>query len=379
VKILTLCYEYPPLGGGAGRAAKSVAEALAARGHDVRFQTGGMPHLAKRERINGVEVYRTASLRRREEACSVPEMGLWILTNFLPTLRHLRMWQPDVMHVHLAVPTGALACAANFCTGVPYVLTVHLGDVPGAVPEQTSKLFRIFGPFIRPIWKRAARISAVSEFVRDLAVVAYGRPVLRIPNAIALPPPTTMAPRLGKPPQLVASGRFNPQKNFVLLMEAVAQLADLDWQLTIIGDGDEMPAVRAAVARHALKTRVNLPGWCDAAQVESLLDAADVFLMPSSVEGLSVAALEALKHGLAIVGSDIGGLRDVIDHGLNGLRVPPNDSAALAAQLRALLARPAIILQMKAASREKAREFDRETIAAQYEQLLLDAARRVPR
>jgi glycosyltransferase involved in cell wall biosynthesis len=367
------------LGGGAGRAAKSIAEALAARGHEMRFQTGGMPHLPKRERIGGVEVYRTASFRRREEACSVAEMGLWILTNFLPTLRHLRTWQPDVMHVHLAVPTGALACAANLFTGVPYVLTVHLGDVPGAVPEQTGKLFRVFGPFIRPIWKRAAGISAVSEFVRELAVAAYGRPVLRIPNAIELPPQATAAPRLGQPPQLVASGRFNPQKNFVLLIDALALLADLDWRLTIIGDGDEMPAVRSAIARHKLEDRVNLPGWCKAARVESILADADIFLMPSSVEGLSVAALEALKHGLAIVGSDIGGLRDVIDADVNGLRVPPNDSRALATQLRALLVEPATILRMKDASRQKAREFDRETIAAQYEQLLLDAAQRGPR
>jgi glycosyltransferase involved in cell wall biosynthesis len=283
------------------------------------------------------------------------------------------------MHVHLAVPTGALACAANFFTRVPYVLTVHLGDVPGAVPEQTSKLFRVFGPFIRPIWKRAAGISAVSEFVRELAVAAYGRPVLRIPNAIDLPPQATTPPRLGQPPQLVASGRFNPQKNFVLLIDALAQIADLDWRLTIVGDGDEMPAVRSTIARHKLEHRVNLPGWCDAARVESILAAADIFLMPSSVEGLSVAALEALKHGLAIVGSDIGGLRDVIDDGGNGLRVPVGDPHVLAARLRALLAEPATILRMKAASREKAREFDREMIAAQYEQLLLDAAQRGPR
>jgi glycosyltransferase involved in cell wall biosynthesis len=379
VKILTLCYEYPPLGGGAGRAAKSIAEALAARGHDMRFQTGGMPHLAKHERINDLEVYRTSSFRRREEACSVPEMGLWILMNFAPTLRHLRTWRPDVMHVHLAVPTGALACAANVCTGVPYVLTVHLGDVPGAVPEQTAMLYRVFGPFIRPIWKRAAAISAVSEFVRELAVAAYRQPVQRIPNAIDLPPHTAAPPHVGQPPQLVASGRFNPQKNFVLLIEALAQLADLDWQLTIIGDGDEMLAVRAAITRHGLEHRVNLPGWCEIERVASILADADIFLMPSSVEGLSVAALEALKHGLAIVGSDIGGLRDVIDHGVNGLRVKPNDSAVLANEVRILLAEPATILRMKHASREKAREFDREKIAAQYEQLLLDAAQRRPR
>jgi hypothetical protein len=86
-------------------------------------------------------------------------MGLWILTNLPADAPASATWRPDVMHVHLAVPTGALA-ARRTVHGVPYVLTVHLGDVPGAVPEQTGKLFRVFGPFIRPIWKRAAAISA---------------------------------------------------------------------------------------------------------------------------------------------------------------------------------------------------------------------------
>jgi glycosyltransferase involved in cell wall biosynthesis len=379
VKILTLCYEYPPLGGGAGRAAKSLAEELATRGHEVRFQTGGMPHLPKFERIGGVEIYRTESFRRREEACSVPEMGLWVFTNFLPTLRHLRTWRPDVIHAHLAVPTGAVACAASYLSRVPYVITAHLGDVPDAVPEQTDRFFRLLNPFIRPIWKRAAAISAVSEFVRQLAERAYGCPVTKIFNALDLRVSTNEPLQVGQPMRLLSVGRFNPQKNFVFLVETLAKLTDLEWQLTIIGDGAEMPGVRAAVARHHLQNRVALPGWQASAEVEATLADADLFLMPSSVEGLSVAALEALKHGLAVIGSDIGGLWDVIDDGVNGWRFPPGDGPAFAAKLRALLIDPPTVLRMKAASREKARAFDRETITTQYEQLLLDAARRFPR
>lgn len=370
MKILTLCYEYPPLGGGAGRVAKSIAEGLAARGHEVRFQTGGMPHLPKHERIGGVDVYRTNSFRQREEACSVFEMGLFVLTSFLPTLRHLRTWKPDVMHVHLAVPTGALAFAAHGCTGVPYVITAHLGDVPGALPEQTDHLFRRLGPFIRPIWKNAARISAVSEFVRQLAQRAYGREITTIFNAVDLQNVPTRPIRVGQPLHFISVGRFNPQKNFVFLIETLATVADLDWRLTIVGDGAEMEAVRAAVARHRLEKRVSLPGWRDAAEVETLLADAEVFLMPSTVEGLSVAAIEALKHGLALIGSDIGGLQDIIDDGVNGLRFPVGDSAKFAASLRALLGDPATVLRMKNASRVKVRQFDREQIAADYERLL---------
>ncbi len=374
MKILTLCYEYPPLGGGAGRAAKSIAEGLAARGHEVRFQTGGMPHLPKCERIGGVEVYRTNSFRKREEACSVFEMGLFVMTSFLPTLRHLRSWKPDVIHVHLAVPTGALAFAASRISGVPYAITAHLGDVPGAVPEQTDHLFRRLGPFIRPIWKNAARISAVSEFVRQLAGRAYAREITTIFNPIDLTNFPTSQIQVGTPVRLISVGRFNPQKNFPFLIETLATIADLDWRLTIVGDGAEMDAVCAAVARHGLENRVSLPGWRDAAEVETLLASADIFLMPSSVEGLSLAAIEALKHGLALIGSDIGGLLDVIDEGKNGLRFPVNDRARFAECLRTLLGNPAAILRMKNVSREKVRQFDRGKIVAQYEEFLCAAS-----
>ena len=375
MKILTLCYEYPPLGGGAGRVAKSIAEGLAARGHDVRFQTGGMPHLPKFERVNGVDVHRTNSFRKREEACSVFEMGLFVLTSFLPTLRHVRTWKPDVIHAHLAVPTGALAFAAHRVSGVPYVITAHLGDVPGALPEQTDRMFRVLNPLIRPIWKHAAAISAVSEFVRRLADAAYGCSSVRIHNPIDLRGGTDATPRVGSPLHFVSVGRFNPQKNFVLLAETLAQLGDLDWRLTMIGDGAEMPAVKSALARGGIASRVSLPGWIAAPRVEAILRDADVFLIPSSAEGLPMAALEALKHGLVIVGSDIGGLWDVIDDGANGLRVPPNDRTALAERLRALLTDPATVLRMKTTSREKAREFDRENIVTEYAQLLEKVAK----
>lgn len=378
MKILTLCYEYPPLGGGAGRAAKSVAEALASRGHDVRFLTGGMPHLPKLETIGGVPVRRIRSMRRREEVCSVFEMGLFLLASFVPALRLVQDWRPDVIHAHLAVPTGALAFAVSRLTGVPYVITAHLGDVPGAVPEQTARLFQCLNPFIWPIWNGAARISAVSGFVSQLATRAYGREVVTILNPIDLRT-TTGEPRVGQPLHFVSAGRFNPQKNFVFLVETLALLAANDWRLTIIGDGVEMPAVRDAVARHGLGERVALPGWRDAAEVAETLANADVFLMPSLVEGLPVAALEALRHGLAIVASEIPGLRDVIDENGNGFRFPPGHREQFAEKIRALIDDPALVLRMKSASREKAREFDCEKIAAQYEQLLLDAARLGPR
>ncbi|MDB6151610.1 MAG: hypothetical protein JWL90_63 [Chthoniobacteraceae bacterium] len=375
MRILVLCYEYPPLGGGGGRAAKSVAEELARRGHEVRVQTAGMRHLPPREVIEGVEVFRRESFRRREESCSVAEMALYLITSFLPTLGHLRSWRPDVIHAHFAVPTGALALAAHILSGVPYVLTVQLGDVPGGVPEQTDKLFRWLNPFITPIWKRAAAITVVSEFVKRLAIEAYGLPVRRIPNGIALE--ATLPPLVPErqPIRLLSVGRFNPQKNYPFLIDALARVADLkNWRLTMIGDGAEMPAVKGRIAAHGLEDRIELLGWLGAGDVQSQMDGSEVFLMPSLSEGLSVAAVEALKSGLAILGSEIGGLTDLVDQGGNGFLVPVNDLDAYAGKLRLLLTNEPLLFQCRSASRTKVHEFDLKEIGAQYEETLRAAA-----
>jgi glycosyltransferase involved in cell wall biosynthesis len=377
MKILVLCYEYPPIGGGGGRVAKSVAEKLSQRGHDVHVQTAGMPHLPKLERVNGVIVHRAPSFRRREDRCTVPEMALFLVTGFLPTLRHLREWRPDVIHAHFAVPTGALAFAISFFARVPYVLTVHLGDVPGGFPDQTDQLFRIVKPLTVPIWRRAAAVSAVSGHVRELAVKAYGMPVKTILNGIEIPSTLPAPSRSHTPRRILFVGRFVSQKNVLVIIEALARLRELDWHATLIGDGPLMPEVRGRVRAHGFDQRVTVPGWQESAAVECAMIESDIFLIPSSAEGLPVAAIQALRHGLAIIGTDIGGLREVIDPERNGFVVPVGDADALAAKLRVLLEDEPILLAMKGASRKRANLFDLDAIAMQYENLLRTAVERV--
>ena len=87
VKILLLCYEYPPVGGGGGRVAAQVAARLASRGHQVRAVTAGMRHLPRSEVRENVEILRPPSFRRREDTCTVYEKALYILTNVWTAVR----------------------------------------------------------------------------------------------------------------------------------------------------------------------------------------------------------------------------------------------------------------------------------------------------
>ena len=378
MKILVLCYEYPPLGGGGGRVAQSIATEMVKRGHAVRVQTAALGWRSARETAGGVEIFRTASGRRAPDTCRVHEMAAYCATSFFPTLRHIRAWKPDVIHAHFAMPTGMLAWAVHRLTGVPYVLTAHLGDVPGGVPEQTDTLFKIIGPVARQVWARAAAATAVSSFVQELAERAYGRAVERILNGIDLGDEggRQAVSGIGEPPHFVFVGRFSEQKQPRVFTEALARLRAQPWRATMIGDGPHRPAVEESIARHDLAGRVHLTGWLAADEVQRVLAKADALVMPSLSEGLPVAAIEALKHGLAIVASDIPGVRDVLADAVNGSTFPIRDASALADRLGALLGNPVTLLTMKRASWEKARAFDLTRIAGEYERILSGAAGR---
>lgn len=375
MRILTLCYEYPPIGGGGGRVAQAVAEGLVERGHEVRVQTAALGVRSTHETSRGVAIRRTATGRRRADTCAVYEMGLYVAASLLPVLVQCRDWQPQVLHAHFAMPTGLLAYAVHRLTGIPYVLTAHLGDVPGGVPEQTDRLFRWIAPLARRVWSSAAAATAVSGFVQELAEQSYHRPVSRIVNGIDLagrPPIESLA--IGPPRRLLFLGRFNPQKNAPLLIDALAQLDSPAWQLTMIGAGPDLPEVRARIERHGLQSRVHLAGWQSSAEVARALAQSDILCLPSSSEGMPVAAVEALKFGLAIAASDIPGVRDVVSPGENGLTAPAGDACAYTNVLRAMM-RPDPLLAMRRASWRKAEQFTLKGSVGEYERVLSTASR----
>jgi glycosyltransferase involved in cell wall biosynthesis len=106
-------------------------------------------------------------------------------------------------------------------------------------------------------------------------------------------------------------------------------------RLWLVGDGPQRSELIQRVADANLRFNVLLPGSFD--DIESILHAADVFVLPSLHEGLSVSLLEAMSAGVPVIASDIPGNREVIEHDRNGLLFPTRDTDTLAEQLALLL------------------------------------------
>jgi glycosyltransferase involved in cell wall biosynthesis len=374
MKILVLIHEFPPVGGGGGRAAQDICRGLVNRGHEIKVLTAHYKGLPKEEYIDGIRVLRLPSLRREAFRADLIAMMGFVLSGFLAGYRYIKNWRPDVIHVHFAVPAGALAWMLSKLTDLPYVMTVHLGDVPGGVPEKTGRWFQWVLPFTYPIWRDANQVIAVSEFTRQLALKHYQREIEVIPNGVNLDQLRPANITVNEPPRIVFAGRFMPQKNPLQIVRTLSELKDLSWDCLMLGDGPLMPDVQQMIEERGLQERFALPGWVAPEVVLDWFEKSDILFMPSLSEGLPVVGVQALATGLAFVVSNIGGFADLVDGGRNGFLIDVNQPSEYATMLRQLLSHQDTLQQFRKSSLQKALQFDINRIVEQYEQIFRKVA-----
>ena len=372
MRILTLIYEFPPIGGGGGRAAYDICKGLAGIGNEVTVLTAHMKNLPFEEHKDGIRVVRISSLRRETFGASFLTMLAYVLAGLWAGLRLISLNRPDIIHAHFAVPSGALAWLLSVLTGIPYILTAHLGDVPGGVPEKTGKWFRWIEPLTHPIWKRAKKVIAVSEHTRKLALQHYPVKVQVVPNGADVKHLAPSKIKVNTPPRLVFAGRFVSQKNPFAIIQTFSQLKDLDWTCTMLGDGPLFEEVKREIEKAGMGERFDLPGWVTPDTVLEHFSKSDILFMPSLSEGLPVVGVQALATGLAIVASEIGGFLDLVDSEKNGYLIHVQDIPAFSMALRKMISNPKFLLQFREASLAKSHEFDIQKVVNQYQSILQD-------
>lgn len=259
----------------------------------------------------------------------------YLLATFAATFTTMRRLRPDVVHAHWWFPSGLAAVLAGMVLRIPVVVSVLGTDL-------TLATMPVLGPLGRWVLGRAAVAAATSRSAAAQVQAVFGRDavVLGVPVTVAAEPDVYVPPPAGTPLQLVAAGRFVQEKGFDVLLDAVAICRDrgADVRLKLIGAGPLEAELRARAG-----DGVHIQPFGERRVLHEAVLAADALVMPSRREGYGMMAAEAAMLGRCVVASAVGGLREIVEPGRNGLLVPAEDPNALADAILTLPLEVAIV------------------------------------
>ena len=358
--------------GGSGIVATELGKALASRGHQVHVISTETPFRFG-EFHEGLAFHQV--LTPTYPLFREPQYLLSLSNKIVQVARELRL---DIIHAHYAVPhaTAAFLCqqvlgADGSGTAPRVVTTLHGTDITlvGSDPSYSEIVaFSI---------EQSDGVTAVSESLRNSTYAELGikREIAVIPNfldcgvhhRIRVPDLRTRLSGDRDTKVIIHISNFRPVKR----VDAVVQIFDrirqqVPARLLLVGDGPELATAHRVARELGVSHLVRSLGAQE--EVLSLLSASDVFILPSAQESFGLAALEAMACEVPVVASRVGGLPEVIQHGVTGYLHPPQDLDAMAASAIALLQDPDHRREVGQAACRRVREhFCAERVVPMYE------------
>ncbi|MCK9488372.1 MAG: glycosyltransferase [Xanthomonadales bacterium] len=396
LRVLHLGKHLPPHPGGMERFVDELMPALS----DCGIASAALVH---------ADAGRRRSRVHRQATGLVVRAGVWARMAFTPISpawpcwlsRLLARWRPQVLHLHLPNPSAFWALLSPSARRLPWLVHWH-ADVPEDALDWRLRLFyRLYQPLERAVLRRAAVIVATSQAYAgsSKALATFAGKVRVVP--LGLPDrAATGQPLAGLWPEtcrlrVLFVGRFSYYKGLNNLVEALSDLPDV--AAVLVGDGDQLPALKARIEILGLAQRIRLAGRLDDEELARAYAAADVLCLPSieRSEAFGLVLLEAMRAGVATIattvpgsgmaevvggiaqgvnakpppaalsGEDEGETRpgsasgqetDAIGEDAAGLLVPPGDVAALRQALARLRDDPALRQRLARQGRERFRQ-----------------------
>jgi glycosyltransferase involved in cell wall biosynthesis len=316
--------------GGASLHVSDLARRLTDDGHVVRIFVGG---------TQDMEVPRRLAAKDLDFQC-IPEMGRAISPGReLKALRALRskirQFSPHLVSTHAskAGVLGRLACAGM---GLPVIYSPHCWSFAEGFPNASVYLWveRCLAPL-------ATRIITVCEQERQFGLsrgVGTSAKTICIHNGVTEIYGNSNGHddrAADHAPRILMVARFEEQKDQELLLLSLGDNRDLDWHLTLVGNGPRKEACEEVARNCGIASRVEFAGYSDS--VEAYLERADLFTLITHWEGFPRSILEAMRAGLPVIVSDVGGCSEAVSDGATGRVVRHGDRKHLTGTLRELL------------------------------------------
>jgi N-acetyl-alpha-D-glucosaminyl L-malate synthase BshA len=364
MRIGITCY---PTYGGSGVVATELGQELAARGHDIHFISYAPPI-----RMNAADPH----IHFHEvEVTSYPLFDHPPYTLALATemLEVFEAESLDILHVHYAIPHSVSAMLARSMAAprrLPFVTTLHGTDIT-LVGSNRSYL-----PITKFSIEKSDGVTAISDYLLKQTIKEFDikRPIEVIPNFVNCDLYTRTPNEAQRAkwapngePIIMHLSNFRPVKRITDAIEIFAIVrAKMPAKLVLIGDGPDRGAAEYLVRKKRLQKDVFFLGKQDA--VYEKLSSADLFLLPSQLESFGLAALEAMACEVPVVATNVGGIPEVVTHGVDGFLVEPGDVKAAGQYALDILSRADRGHEMGQLARKNAKaRFCANDVIPQYE------------
>lgn len=371
-----LSWEYPPrIIGGLARHVEGISRSLAALGHEVHVVTLDFPGTQADEQLESLYIHRVTV------DVPAPTFHTWVLLFnhfFEKRVGQLakEFGKPDMIHIHdwLTVSAGV---ASKQLLRAPLVMTFHSTESSrsSSSPSPESSMvegLEWWGSF------EATRVIAVSGWMRSEVISQFKLPmdkVHEIPNGVdfeKFAKPVDVEATRNKwnvqPGErlITAVGRLTSQKGFDDLIKAYPEIRESvpRSRLLVVGDGYMRGELESLAEAQKVKASTTFAGFVSDSDLVDAIKSSDVVAVPSRFEPFGIIALEAMAGGSPVVVSRVGGLAEIVEDGVDGLEVNPNDPPSLAKAAVKVLSDQELASRLAARAKEKVKAFNWENSAA---------------
>jgi glycosyltransferase involved in cell wall biosynthesis len=245
---------------------------------------------------------------------------------------HLKELKPDLLSLHSS-KAGIIGRVIAALDKIPSTFTAHGWAFTDGVSPKKQFVYKIIE---RVTALLPTQIIAVSNYDRGIAIkhkVCKPENIVAIQNGMPDIEPSLAADPSQSPPRLIMVARFKAPKDQKALVTALAELKELSWELILVGEGETQAETNAEIEHHQLQDKVKMLGYRD--DIDELMASSQIFILISHYEGFPLTILEAMRAGLPVIASNVGGVGETIIDGETGYLV--NNPGDLVDHLKLLI------------------------------------------